>query len=86
MIFKVKEKGKDIHDQKGIQKAFYEFYNKLFEKKEVDKVKIKNYLQGFKLNKVSVTFKKKLNNEISTEEIYEAISALKLGNHQDWMG
>lgn len=41
-IQKIKVKGKEVLDQKGIKKVFNDFYTKLFEAKEVDSLKIKS--------------------------------------------
>lgn len=79
MINEIKFHSKLTSDQGQIKKAFREFYVKLFEKKYENLGKIKTYLQKVKIKKVPERFKALLKEEITTEEIYEAISRAKSG-------
>lgn len=84
-----KVKGKEIYsqikrkriilDQNEIKKVFYKYYANLFKSEVDDKGKIKQYLQENNLKKVPERVKKVLDQEITSEEIMEAIGELKLG-------
>lgn len=49
---KIKDKGRDIYDLKGITKAFHDFYVKLFEAKKTDMTKLNEYFQKCGLAKI----------------------------------
>lgn len=67
-------------DQNDIRKAFYKYDVNLFKSKPVEREKIKAYLTTKTiLTKIKRETKQMLNQEIATEEIFEAISELKLG-------
>lgn len=64
---------------KGITKAFHDFYVKLFEAKKTDMTKLNEYFQKCGLAKIPEEKKKRINEDITTEEIFKNISALKMG-------
>lgn len=78
IIMKITVRNQTITEQKGIKKAFWEYYTNLFEKEGNNEEQIKLFLWKAKLQKVPGKIKELLNEEISTEEIYEAITATKI--------
>lgn len=78
-ICKVKDKDRVVTDQNEIKNAFYK-YVKLFKSKQVDKRKTEEYIDSNPIiSSISNEIKQILNQDIATEEIFEAIGDMKLG-------
>lgn len=79
IISKIRDKNKELIYNEDIKRAFLDYYTRLYQKQQIPENKIDEYIKKCNLEKLTEEDKEFTNNEITIQEIKEAIKRLKTG-------